>query len=181
MRRGVPAMVALALLAVLAAACGGSEAVGPSATDAPSADAPPRDAELVDADWPQLAAWIRRENAEGRPVIVNFFASWCGPCREEAPVLRAAAALDGVALIGVAYRDREEDAAGFLEEEQLGIPTLLDFDGSIGADVGVRGMPTTVFFDREGRMVDSFTGILTEELLAERLADLGVDAAAAAG
>jgi thiol-disulfide isomerase/thioredoxin len=138
---------------------------------APEGEPPPADAELAPADWPATAAWIRREVDEGRPVLVNLFASWCIPCKREMPMLIAAAdAEPEFAFLGVATNDTEADARELVEELEITFPTLLD---TMGDDVGfafaARGMPTTVVFDRDGRLVGRVVGELTSRSLAELL------------
>lgn len=142
------------------------------------ASTPARDAVLEDGGWPEAAAWIAREAAAGRPTVVNLFASWCAPCREEAPVLRrAAAAHDDVAFLGIDHVDRRDEGAAFLAEVDIGFDaTLFDVAGDVAAAIGARGMPTTAFFDRDGRLVGLHTGPVTDEDLAARLREVGVDA-----
>ncbi|MBW3621743.1 MAG: TlpA family protein disulfide reductase [Actinobacteria bacterium] len=169
-------MVAAALgaLALGVGACGDPAPVVDAVAEA-GPTAPPADAHLVDGGWPEAAAWIARESAGGRATVVNLFASWCGPCREEAPVLRRAMAdHPGIAFLGVDHIDRRPEGEAFLEEEELGFDaTLFDVAGDVAAGIGARGMPTTAFFDRDGRLVALHTGPLTEADLAERLAELG--------
>ncbi len=82
------------------------------------------------------------------PVLVNFFASWCAPCAEEAPVL-AALRVEGVRIVGVDYKDKPADAAAYLS--RFGNPyetVLADPDGRAGIDFGITGVPETYAVDR---------------------------------
>ena len=101
----------------------------------------------------------------GRVVVVNFWASWCGPCRIEQPDLNAAAALlpsDEVILVGVNIEDTEANALAHLREFAVPYPSLFDpvndlagrFDG-----IGARTIPTTLFLDREGRVAARLLGL----------------------
>jgi cytochrome c biogenesis protein CcmG, thiol:disulfide interchange protein DsbE len=140
--------------------------------DVPSADeVPPRDAVLVEADWPATAAWIRREVEDDRPVLVNLFASWCVPCKREMPMLLQAAEDEpGFAFLGVATNDTTADAQQMVEDLDITIPTLLDAQGDdVAFAFASRGMPTTVVFDRDGKMVGRVVGELTPRSLRELL------------
>jgi cytochrome c biogenesis protein CcmG/thiol:disulfide interchange protein DsbE len=110
---------------------------------------------------------LRDEAAKG-PMMVNFFASWCAPCRVEQPVLMSLKA-QGVRLVGVAYEDvpprgSPEEARGFLDE--LGDPYALravDPDGRAGIEFGVTGVPETYLVGRDGKIIAKHTGPLTEQ------------------
>jgi thiol-disulfide isomerase/thioredoxin len=161
-------VAALAVLAVVASMTT-SDALHVDGVAEPDS-VPPRDAELVDGGWPEAAAWIRRENADGRPVLVNILASWCGPCREELPVLLDAyEANPDIAFLGIDHLDRREDAEAFLEEMTVTFPTLFDINGDVAAAVEARGMPTTLIFDAEGELVAHHSGLVTASQLEDLL------------
>jgi thiol-disulfide isomerase/thioredoxin len=90
----------------------------------------------------------------GRPVLLNFWATWCDPCREEMPSLQALARRhesDGLAVLMVNYRESESTIRRFLERTPLALPVLLDRDGSAARAWTSRVFPTTVLIDRSGR------------------------------
>lgn len=134
---------------------------------------PPADAVLVDAEWQDVAGWVKRETDQGRPVVVNFFASWCGPCVRELPLLieTAEAEADQVTFLGVNHVDQRDLAEEMVEEFGITFPTLRDPDGQVVAQVGGRGLPHTVAFDADGRLAGRVFGELTptnlEGLLSE--------------
>lgn len=104
---------------------------------------------------------------KGRPVIVNFFASWCEPCKYEAPLLRQAVLTygpKGVMFLGIAYNDKPADAKKFRDQYGLGFPMLLD-DAQSRASVayGLVGVPETYFIDRQGRILERHKGQLFQE------------------
>lgn len=97
----------------------------------------------------------------GRPVLVNFYASWCAPCRVEHPYLFALSKDRRIVLLGVAYKDEPAKTLAFLEE--LGDPfaaTGVDRDGRLGLDWGLTGVPESYLIDASGTVVAKHAGPL---------------------
>lgn len=92
----------------------------------------------------------------GYPTVVNFWASWCGPCRFEFPLFQKAAAADGrrVAFLGVDVQDSDDAASTFLAEAPVPYPSYTDPDKTIADGVGATlGLPDTAFYDRSGKLI----------------------------
>lgn len=101
----------------------------------------------------------------GRPLVLNFWASWCIPCRTEFPLLVAKAsahAADGLAIVGVLYKDEPASARAFRDEAGAAWPTVVDPDGSHERDYRVAAPPQTYFIDRDGVLRSIQVGELTE-------------------
>ena len=110
---------------------------------------------------------------KGQVVLVNFFASWCVPCRVEQPILMRLAKQDHVALYGIDYKDQPAAAKRVLAE--LGDPYRaigLDADGITGINFGVYGVPETYVIDKDGQIRKRFVGPLTEQSLQQELLPL---------
>jgi cytochrome c biogenesis protein CcmG/thiol:disulfide interchange protein DsbE len=118
---------------------------------------------------------VRLSDLRGRPVIVNFWASWCGPCVEEFPLLtRAASAHEGddLAVVGIVFRDRSEAARGFLERMGATWPALMDPGDAVAARFGIIGPPDTFFIDRRGVVVSRQIGQLSSADLERGLTQI---------
>jgi cytochrome c biogenesis protein CcmG, thiol:disulfide interchange protein DsbE len=107
---------------------------------------------------PVLGSGARRSLAayRGRVVVLNVFASWCGPCKTETPMLVAAQpALErrGATVVGVTYDDTEPDALAFTRRYRVPFPVLRDVDSAVGRALAVKGVPETFVLDRRGRIV----------------------------
>lgn len=102
---------------------------------------------------------------EGSVVVVSVWASWCGPCRQEIPVLsRAQEELgpEGLVVLGLNFRDHPSAAQEFVEEEQPGFPSVVDNKGTISVGWGVSALPQTFLVDRQGRVVERHFGAVTD-------------------
>jgi cytochrome c biogenesis protein CcmG, thiol:disulfide interchange protein DsbE len=97
----------------------------------------------------------RLAQLHGYPVVVNVWASWCGPCREEFPVLQKLSARYGkkVAFFGLNSEDSDDAAATFLREEPLSYPSYTDPHKEIFSSLGAVGFPDTAFYDKSGKLL----------------------------
>jgi cytochrome c biogenesis protein CcmG, thiol:disulfide interchange protein DsbE len=118
---------------------------------------------------------VASRTMRGRPMVVNFWASWCTECRKEHPLLMRAHDVwgDRVQFIGVVYQDSRANAVRFLaergEQPASTYPNLLDPAARTAIDFGVYGVPETFFVDRRGRVVFKRIGRVTDEILAVQL------------
>jgi len=104
----------------------------------------------------------------GQPLLVNFFASWCAPCRAEAPALEHLS--KQISIIGIAYKDRPQDTRKFLQ--QYGNPFVVigrDDDGRAGMAWGVYGVPETYLIDPSGQIKWRHAGPLTRDVITSQL------------
>jgi cytochrome c biogenesis protein CcmG/thiol:disulfide interchange protein DsbE len=101
----------------------------------------------------------------GKPVILNFWATWCKPCWDEHPVLTANAQMAGdrVQYLGVVFQDEESKIRNFLEQRGWAYPTLVDQAGKTAIAYGVGGVPETYFLDKNGIIVAKFAGPMSAE------------------
>jgi cytochrome c biogenesis protein CcmG, thiol:disulfide interchange protein DsbE len=115
----------------------------------------------------------------GRPEVINFWASWCKPCRREARLLEAAhrAAGDRVLFLGVDSRDSRSAAMSFLASSNVTYPQVFDEAGTFAARIGLQGVPDTLVVNASGHIVYRWFGELTLERLRDGLARIGEAAA----
>ena len=112
--------------------------------------------------------------AAGRPMVVNLWATWCPPCRREMPVLAAAQQNEsGIVFVFANQREEAEPVIDYLRQGSLRLNNvLLDQSGAAGRAVGSSGMPTTLFYDAKGKLVDAHLGPLSPASLEEQLSKL---------
>ncbi|MGQ0609374.1 MAG: TlpA family protein disulfide reductase [Chloroflexota bacterium] len=116
---------------------------------------------------------IHLADLHGRPVILNFWASWCGPCVEEFPLLSEAAADhadDGLVVIGIVWRDRSEAARDFMARNDASWIAAMDPGERVATDYGVLGPPETYFIGRDGTIVARQIGQVSAASLDQKLA-----------
>lgn len=181
-RRQTLRAVGLALLlALVAAACGGED--GATEADPGSrpesqesgglakaaGDLPTGEFEMADGTTATFADLL-----DGRPLVVNYFASWCPPCRAEMPDLAAVHAEVGgrLGFVGIALQDTRDDAAELVELTGVDYPWGLDPTGEMLATLGGFAMPTTFYVSADGEIVGQDNGAIDADALRDRLADL---------
>jgi thiol-disulfide isomerase/thioredoxin len=161
-------LLGVVLVSLLAAACGRGDAPSSSGEGAVVA-LPSSPTELPEVDVAGYEALL--ETLRGTPVVVNVWASWCGPCRNEAPALAAAAQEygDRVRFLGLDVLDTRPDARAFIQEYGWTYPSLFDRTGAIRDSLGLVGQPFTVFYDASGTVVDTYPGAIPADELRERV------------
>jgi cytochrome c biogenesis protein CcmG/thiol:disulfide interchange protein DsbE len=107
---------------------------------------------------------VSLEALRGKPVVLNFFGSWCPPCVREMPALEAMSQRyrGRVQFVGVTFNDAREAARSLLERAGVTYPAAFDAKSDLAYDYGIRGMPTTVFIDPDGNLVEGKKGEFSE-------------------
>ena len=172
-RRAFPlaALLGVALVACAGGSTGDPQVAGttPAVVVSPVPSLPTTVDELPEMDVAGYHALLGELN--GTPVVVNFWASWCQPCRAEAPRFTTAAATfgDRVQFVGVDILDDRDSARGFIADHGLTYPNVFDPVGSIRTDLGSIGQPVTAFYDADGTLVAKVDGEISEKDLAANL------------
>jgi cytochrome c biogenesis protein CcmG/thiol:disulfide interchange protein DsbE len=163
-RWGVIAAVVIAIGFVAFLAIGMKRA----ATDRPDDVAPDFQMQFFNGyEW-QDAPTAQLSDFKGRPVVLNFWASWCVECKVEAELLEntwQAYRDDGVVFLGVAYIDVEPKSLEYLEEYNITYPNAPDLRSTISSKYDITGVPETFFIDKEGKVVHIQLGPVNETLL----------------
>jgi cytochrome c biogenesis protein CcmG/thiol:disulfide interchange protein DsbE len=110
---------------------------------------------------------VTTDELRGRPVVFNFWASWCVPCRDEAPILGASAKRHRgrIAFVGIDVQDLRSDALTFLREFDVPYVSLRDRDNRTYEDYGLTGVPETYLLDSDGRIVEHVPGAVSRRTL----------------
>ena len=169
--RGLP-FVVVAATALIALLVYGLVAVGESTTIDDAVAKGERPA-APDKRLPKLGGGeASLADFKGRPVVLNFWASWCDPCKDEAPALvRAQQQLEkaGGTVVGVTVDDSTPDSIRFAKEYKLDFPSLRDVDGELGEEYGRTGVPETFVIDRDGRVVALSRGMIDDDFFEQHL------------
>jgi len=168
------AALVVAIVAVVFASRFGSD---PTLAPSPLIGLPVPDVTVTPVDGSDAFAL---GDLDGSILIVNFWAPWCVPCREEHGILVDAAATyasSGVRVIGIAYQSDLGDVNAFLDQLGRGYPTGMDDRSAAAIAFGVRGVPETFFVDRDGTIVGKVSGPVDAALVAATIERIVLDAA----
>jgi peroxiredoxin len=139
--------------------------------------APARGLPIADFELVSLTGeTVKLSQFRGRPVIINFWGTWCPPCRNEMPLLQSVyeAHQPDLVILAVNVDDSVANIEQFVEEMDLTFTILLDENNSVRSQFQVIGFPTTYFVDREGVLREQFIGELNQQRIDEYIAKIGV-------
>jgi cytochrome c biogenesis protein CcmG/thiol:disulfide interchange protein DsbE len=156
---GLVALLFALLLWALVSDEGGDLAAAAARGERPTA--PDFTLERLDEDGELTLSSLR-----GKGVVLNVWASWCGPCKEEAPFLETVWRENrarGLVVLGLDAKDFRRDARRFVRKYGLTFPVVFDGPGDTLGSYGVRGFPETFVLDREGRVLETFVGAVNSD------------------
>ncbi len=157
-------LVSVAVLGLLTAGCSGS-----TSTQGPVIGKLAPDFELANLD----GRFVSLSDFRGKPVFLNFWASWCGPCRFEMPFIQEmyeGLSDDGLIVLAINVEEDPDTIKEFIEDFGLTFPVLLDTNSGVRLKYNVRGIPATFFIDKNGIIQDIKIGAFTGEMdIAKRL------------
>ncbi len=123
---------------------------------------------------PDSKSTLSLSNFKSQSVVLNFWASWCDPCKQEAPLLESTwkqmqAQQKDVVFVGIDFQDASTNAISFLRLYNITYQNAVDANGSVASEYGVTGLPHTIFINRHGMVTSSVAGQLTAQVLASNL------------
>lgn len=161
-------LAALACYLMFLTACAAGSSTEQQSTNIPK---PPIDLTLEDLNGQS----VRLSDLRGEVVLVNYWASWCSPCRDEMPILDAfykANQSAGFTLLAVNVSESAEDAAEYVKEHGYSFTVWSDPPGDTMIELGINGLPASMLLDKGGRIVKVWLGPLTKEMLEEAVLPL---------
>lgn len=167
-RKKYTILAALAYFLMFLTACAAGVDTEPPSTNTPK---PPLDLTLEDLNGHS----VRLSDLRGEVVLVNYWASWCSPCRDEMPVLDAfykAHQSKGFALVAINVSESAKDAADYINEHGYSFTVWSDPPGDTMIELGVNGLPASLLLDERGRITKVWLGPLTKEMLEESVLPL---------
>ena len=167
------ALVCVALTAMCTSSSSPQHSHEIKPSGAPSVGAPAIAFDLKSLDGKSVGLTSFR----GKPLLLNFFASWCDPCREEMPLineLASKAAKDGYSVLGIAVEDSRAAVTEFAKETNLVFPIALDLNSTVKRAYRIFGPPATFFIDGQGVIRDVVLGPITAERARDALRKTGV-------
>ena len=190
-RKIVSLLLLLVVVAAMLAACGGDKLAGTDAVtlaDLPNgfgrgfgeASLEKRPANLATGQpAPDFrivlndGRYVNLSELQGRPVIINFWATWCPPCRAEMPdLVRAYEAYDDLVVLAANVEEPIGTVSPFADQFRMSMPIVLDPDGALQNLYQVSAMPTSYFIDRDGNIAAIWRGLMTPDVLADMLAQI---------
>ncbi|MFZ4755604.1 MAG: TlpA family protein disulfide reductase [Miltoncostaeaceae bacterium] len=164
---GVAALLIIALLVVGLAASGGSTAIDDALVSGQRPPAPDITLPVLVSGpgLPPAGQQVSLSSLKGTPVVLNLWASWCGPCRDEAPIFETAWERyrgKGALVLGLDLQDLSGNALEFLREYGITYPSLRDGSDASKRDLEATGVPETYIIDKQGRIALHITGQVTE-------------------
>jgi thiol-disulfide isomerase/thioredoxin len=172
-RAGAAIIVFTTAVSLIAAGCArGAKSHIPSPSGASLLPASPT--ALPEFDLATFRALLAELAGKGTPAVVNVWASWCGPCTQEAPGLASVSAKYSgrVQFLGVDIQDQVAPAKEFIERYGWSYPSVFDPTGAIRDGLGMVGQPVTLVFDQKGEQAFVWSGAIPEDVLATELATL---------
>jgi cytochrome c biogenesis protein CcmG, thiol:disulfide interchange protein DsbE len=159
---GIGFLLIVPVIAILASGFGNDPRAVPSMLEEKPAPA----FSLVDLEGQQVSL----ESLRGQPLVLNFWSTWCLPCKQEHPLLQQAQRDNpNIRFLGVLYSDKPEPARRYLKKVGAAYPTLVDENNRVAIDYGVAGVPETFFVDRKGQILAKWVGPLSWPTLQSKL------------
>lgn len=121
-------------------------------------------------------AVVKLSDLRGKVIWLNFWATWCVPCKQELPDIQKLydeKRGDGLEVLEINYQEGRADALAYMEARSLTMPLLLD-GGSVFDQYKLKGLPDSFFIDRDGKLSSMNIGLLSEDHMRQRLADAGL-------